>query len=136
MQLVLTASFKKDAKGDQMKISWRNIRNITVLVAGLALSPAAFAGYGAIAFNTTTYAVGEAHGYYTLDDAESAALNACGGGCQIMNWEQNKCNAFATDSAAHAWGRATGMGDANSAVNAAISACGTANCVSRIWICG
>jgi len=120
-----------------MKNCWRTIRNISIVAFGLALSPAAFAGYGAIAFSPSTYTVGEGHGYWDLADAEQAAINACGqADCKIMNWEQNRCNAFATDQSSGHWGRATGVSDAATAVNAAIEACGTANCVSRVWICG
>ena len=54
------------------------------LCAGLAIAQEAHAGWGAIAYNPTTGATAETHGYVALPDALNAAVNACGGGCLIL----------------------------------------------------
>jgi hypothetical protein len=104
-----------------------------VLCAALLAPGAAFAGWGAIAYNSATGVSSEAHGYGSLGAAERAALHACGGSCRIMNWEQNSCIAFATNGRG-AWGEAHGYGNSNAAVAAAISACG-AGCSWQEWAC-
>jgi Domain of unknown function (DUF4189) len=126
-----------------MKTKWQTLRNISIVALGLALSPAAFASYGAIAYDSSANVARNGHGFYTQEDAENAALNACNtavlsvtttANCKVMNWEQNSCIALAADGAGH-WGRAQGMQDINSAINGAISACGTAACVALESTC-
>jgi hypothetical protein len=96
-----------------------------VLSVSLMLPGAAFAGWGAIAYNKATGASSESHGYGSLAAAENSALAACGAGCQIMNWEENECIALATGPGS--WGEAHGYPSGESAALAAIQACG-ANC--------
>jgi hypothetical protein len=110
----------------------KTIYGVTLL-AVLALPSAAVAGCGAIAYNSTTGANSESHGYSSRAAAENAALNACGGGCTIINWEQNSCIALATNSSGR-WGEGHGYGSRAAAVNAAISACGR-GCTWREWAC-
>jgi hypothetical protein len=104
-----------------------------VLCAVLALPSAALAGWGATAYNSDTGASGEAHGYGSRGAAERAALGACGGGCSIINWENNTCVALATNSSGH-WGESHGYPNRNAAVRAAVSACG-AGCTWKEWAC-
>jgi hypothetical protein len=104
-----------------------------VLCAALLAPGSAFAGWGAIAYNSYSGASSESHGYGSLGAAENAALGACSGRCRIMNWEQNSCIAFATNGAG-AWGEAHGYPNSDAAVAAAISACG-GGCSWREWAC-
>jgi len=109
------------------------ICGVTFFVA-LAVSSPAFAGFGAIAYNSATGASSEAHGYSSRAEAEEAALRACGGGCTIMNWEENSCIALATNSSG-AWGEGHGYATQAEAVNEAISVCGGPNCTDKEWAC-
>ncbi len=103
------------------------------LLCALVVSSAAFAGFGAIAYNAQTGASGESHGYGSLGAAEAAALGACGGGCSIMNWEENSCIALATGALGR-WGEAHGYSTRGQAVSVAISECGP-GCSWREWAC-
>lgn len=103
------------------------------LLAALLLPSAAFAGFGAIAYNSATGASSESHGYPSRAAAERAALRACGGGCSIMNWEENSCIALATNSSGR-WGEGHGYSSRGRAVGAALAACG-AGCRWREWAC-
>ena len=103
------------------------------LLAALVLPNAAFAGFGAIAYNSGTGAASEAHGYGSRAAAERAALNACGGGCSVMNWEENTCIALATGPSGR-WGEAHGYSTSGQAISAAISQCG-GGCRWREWAC-
>ena len=103
------------------------------LLAALVLPSAAFAGWGAIAYNSATGANSESHGYPSRWAAEAAALAACGGGCSIMNWEENSCIALATGSSGR-WGEGHGYSTYRRAVRAALSACGR-GCTWRQWAC-
>jgi len=94
---------------------------------------AALAGWGAIAYNSATGAWGEAHGYGTQADAESAALGYCGGGCQIINYEENSCIALATGPGG-AWGEGHGYSTSDEAIATALSYCG-GGCSWRAWAC-
>ena len=104
-----------------------------VSIAALVFSDVAFAGFGAIAYNSTTGAWGESHGYPGRRSAEREALRTCGGGCSIVNWEENSCVALATGSSG-AWGEGHGYSRRGRAERAAISACG-AGCTTRVWAC-
>ena len=106
-----------------------------VLCAALLAPGAAFAGWGAIAYNQNTGASSESHGYGSLWAAERAALGACGGGCRIMNWEHNTCIALATNGAG-AWGEAHGYPNGDAAIAAAVGYCGRPGCAWREWACG
>ena len=90
-------------------------------------------GFGVIAYNKATGKWGQAHNYQNYESAERAALNACGEGCVVMNWEKNKCNALAAGGG-H-WGRATGYGNSTDAENAAVSSCAAADCKILVSIC-
>jgi hypothetical protein len=103
------------------------------LLVALMLPSAAFAGFGAIAYNSATGASSESHGYGSRAAAERAALNACGGGCSIMNWEENTCIALATNASGR-WGEAHGYPTRARAVAVALSECG-AGCRWREWAC-
>jgi len=123
-----SASAEGRTEGDDMKRI-----SALVLCAALLAPGAAFAGWGAIAYNSYTGAWGEGHGYPSLGAAENAALGYCGGGCRIMNWEENRCNALATGPGGR-WGEGHGYGNANAAIRGALSACG-GGCVWRVWEC-
>lgn len=105
-----------------------------LMLAGLVFPGAAFAGWGAIAYNPATGALSEAHGYLNLGSAENAALGYCGAGCTIINWEHNSCIALATN-ASGGWGEAHGYANKLAVTRAAVSFCGT-GCVWREWACG
>ena len=104
-----------------------------ILSAALLAPSAAFAGWGAIAYNSYSGANSESHGYASLAIAENAALNACGGGCRIINWEQNSCIAFATGPGGR-WGEAHGYPNSGAAIAAALAYCG-GGCAWREWAC-
>jgi hypothetical protein len=103
------------------------------LFAALVIPTEAFAGWGAIAYNSSTGRNSEAHGYASLALAESVALKICGAGCRIINYEENSCIAFATN-ARGAWGEGHGYANSNAAISAALSYCG-AGCTWREWAC-
>ncbi len=103
------------------------------LCAALVFPTAAFAGWGAIAYNASTGRNAEWHGAASLAAAESGALKLCGGGCRIINYEDNSCIAFATNSAG-VWGEGHGYANSNAAIAAALSYCG-AGCAWREWAC-
>jgi hypothetical protein len=109
------------------------IIHTSALFAALILPSTAFAGWGAIAYNSATGNASQAHGYPSRGAAERAALGACGGGCSIKNWEENSCIALATNSSGR-WGEAHGYSNHREAVRAALAACG-ANCRWREWAC-
>jgi Domain of unknown function (DUF4189) len=109
------------------------IIHAVVVFAALAFPSAAFAGWGAIAYNSATGAMSEAHGYSSQYTAESVALKLCGAGCTIVNWEHNSCIALATNSAG-GWGEAHGYSSEAAVRAAAISFCGN-NCIWREWAC-
>ncbi len=94
---------------------------------------AAVAGWGAIAYNSANGDSSEADGYESLGAAKSAALGYCGGGCRIINWEQNSCIAFATGPGG-VWGEGHGYSTSGAAISAAISYCG-GGCGWREWAC-
>lgn len=102
-----------------------------VFVTGAAFSEAQ-ATFGAIAYNSSNGQIGYSHGYGTYDEAVNGALNACGGGCSLINWENGLCNAFATGNGG--WGESHGFGNSDDAVNAAVNACG-AGCSWNVYIC-
>jgi len=66
----------------------------------VALSaPAAADDYfGAIAFSTSSGALGWSYDYGSRDEAEEQALQQCGGGCRVVLWFKNACGAIATSS--------------------------------------
>ena len=115
-------------RGEKMKA----IYGLMVL-ATLVFPSASFAGWGAIAYNSSTGASGESHGYGSQAEAENAALNFCGGGCSIINWEENSCIAMAANSARR-WGEGHGYATKDEAVNAALAAC-NAGCSLIEWAC-
>ena len=117
-----------DRLGDDMKIIYA-----VTFFAALAMPGAAFAGFGAIAYNPATSASSEAHGYPSQAAAEQAALGACAGACQIVNWEENTCNALALGPGG-TWGEGHGYPDQNAALAAALSTCG-ADCKWQEWTC-
>ena len=104
-----------------------------VLCAALLFPGAAYAGWGAIAYNPATGVSTEVHGQAHLADALNGALNACGNGCLLVTWERNKCIAFATDGRG-GWGDAFNESTSQAATSAAVSACG-AGCAWRVWAC-
>ncbi|MGD0027120.1 MAG: DUF4189 domain-containing protein [Xanthobacteraceae bacterium] len=104
-----------------------------IVFAALVLPSAAFAGWGAIAYNSATGASSEAHGYSSRAAAQRAALRACAGRCRIMNWEENSCIALATNSS-RGWGEGHGYATQAAAIGAAISAC-SGNCTWKEWAC-
>ena len=104
-----------------------------VLCAALLLPGAAYAGWGAIAYNPVTGASTEVHGQAKLSTALNGALNACGSGCLLVTWEHNTCIAFATDGRG-AWGDAFNYPTSQAATASAVSTCG-AGCSWRVWAC-
>jgi Domain of unknown function (DUF4189) len=103
-----------------------------VVLATLAFPSASFAGWGAIAYNSSTGASGESHGHGSQAEAENAALKLCGGGCSIINSEENSCIALATS--ARRWGEGHGYATQEEAVNAAHAACNV-GCILKEWAC-
>ena len=102
-----------------------------LLFLSLTFPHAAFAGWGAIAFDPATGASAQAHGYPTRHEALHNAMRSCSGSrCRIINWEQNLCIALATntrgtnDSQGIIWGEGHGFNTLSEAVDAAVSACG------------
>lgn len=94
----------------------------------------AFAGWGAIAYNENTNAIGSSQQQSSYDAAIFAALNQCGYGCVIKSWEHNKCNAFATGMAVSEWGSGWNYSNPTEAINKALLECGS-TCTLRLWIC-
>ena len=106
---------------------------LLIALGGSLASSAAFAGWGAIAYSASTGHIGYSNGYDCYANAVNAAMSQCGySDCQVMNWEQNKCNAFATGNGG--WGESNGYDDSNDAINSAVNACG-AGCSWNVWIC-
>jgi hypothetical protein len=103
-----------------------------VLVLVAALPQSAFAGFGAIAYNSYTGQSGESHGYMFYGDAINAALYACGGNCTIINWEQNSCIALAAGCGRY--GEAHGMYSPAAASQTALYECGP-GCTLQEWAC-
>jgi hypothetical protein len=103
------------------------------LCAALVFPTAAFAGWGAIAYNASTGRYSEWHGAGSLGLAESGALGACGAGCTIINYEENSCIALATGPGG-VWGEGHGYANSNAAIAAALSYCGR-GCGWREWAC-
>ena len=104
-----------------------------VLCAALVVPGAAYAGWGAIAYNPATGASTEAHGQAKLSTALNAAINACGSGCLLVTWEHNTCIAFATDGRG-GWGDAFNYPTSQAATASAVTTCG-AGCTWRVWAC-
>ncbi len=104
-----------------------------LVFAALSTPGSAFAGWGAIAYNPDTDKAEESHGNSTLPNALNAALDACGSGCLIVTWEQDRCIALATNSKGH-WGSAFLFTDKDSAISHAVSECGD-GCSWRVWAC-
>jgi len=107
--------------------------SVIALIAALVLPSAAFAGWGAIAYNASTGRYSEWHGAGSLGLAESGALRACGAGCTIINYEENSCIALATGPGG-AWGEGHGYANSNAAIAGALSYCGR-GCGWREWAC-
>jgi hypothetical protein len=93
----------------------------------------AHAGWGAIVYNDSTGQVGYSNGWGDYDSAVNAAQNACAGVCRLVNWEHNRCNAFATGEGT-TWGQSSGWSDSDDATNAAVNSCGP-TCSWRAWVC-
>jgi len=104
-----------------------------VLSVVLVYSSAAFAGFGATALNASTGASGEAYGYPSQEAAINAALQACGAGCTMINWEENTCVALATNGSG-GWGEGHGYPTQAAAEQEALNACG-AGCSVVEWAC-
>ena len=102
------------------------------LIAASAYPALAFAGWGAIAYNSNTGRSAEAHGFNSYGYAVNEALALCGYGCSIINWEQNSCVAFATGF--NRFGEAHGLPNANLAIQTALAECGN-GCTWREWAC-
>jgi hypothetical protein len=108
----------------------------SVAVAVLGFSANAFAGFGAIAYSPSTGRSGTSWSYSCESEAETAALQQCGGGdCQIQVWVQDACAAFAVapDSTGWAW-----SGSLQAATNNAVGSClnnGGQGCSVQAWLC-
>ena len=108
------------------------MKNLTGLFAsGLAVAATfgvgipALAQYGAIATSTAgEYGISWDHA--TRQDAERAAVLACGQNCLPRAWFQNSCGAIAKVGSRTAWGYALTKGKAE---GIALGQCGQNNCV-------
>lgn len=108
--------------------------NGLLLALGMACASSAYAGYGAIYYSPSTGEYGYSDGYDTYQDAVDGAYSACEyTDCELINWEYNSCNAFAT-GVNGVWGESHGYSTSEDAVSEAIDACG-ADCTWRAWIC-
>jgi hypothetical protein len=107
--------------------------SVIAVFAALVIPTAAFAGWGAIAYNSGTGRNAEFHGAGSLAAAESGALRLCGAGCRIINYEENSCIAFAANSRG-VWGEAHGYANSSAAIGAALAYCG-AGCAWQEWAC-
>lgn len=109
------------------------------LLATLSLSAPAFAN-GALAIDENQGDQwGFAYDQPSMGDAESRALNECGGNCSVVQTFSSGCAAYAADqssgSTVYGWGTAD---DASSAQSAALQYCrnyGGSYCVVRSWGC-
>lgn len=106
----------------------------TALFAGMAVANAAYAGWGAIAYNPTSGATAEAHEYQALPDALNAAKQACGNGCLLVTWEHNECIAFAISPNGF-WASVSNAPNKAAAMDRVIKACGRPGCVVKQTAC-
>ena len=104
------------------------------MFAGLAVVNAAYAGWGAIAYNPTTGAASGSQEYSALPDALNAAIKACGMGCLIVTWEHDECVAFATNPNG-VWGSFANAANKDAAVKGAVAACGQSDCTAKQVAC-
>jgi hypothetical protein len=102
----------------------------------LSASPAAADDhYAAIAFSSSSGALGWSNDYSSRDDAEEEALRECGPGCTVVIWFKNACGAIAT-SPDHGYG--SGWADSRGEAEAtAMRVCreNTSNCSVQRWTC-
>ena len=121
-------------------------RSMTVgILAALTLAAPTLAQdeadqYSAIAYSTTTHAVGYAYDAKTQDEAERAALVRCAehaDDCQALNWAQNACSALAIDSGGSGgWGAAWGDTYREAAINAHDTCLEyNSDCQVYAWVC-
>lgn len=87
--------------------------------------------YGAIAFNTSSYAYGYAYDYKTQQEANQRALKECGKGCKVVLELQNECGAIYRNSERYGWSNGNSRQEAEAAAK---KQCG-ANCKLVAWSC-
>lgn len=96
--------------------------------------------FAAIAYSTTTHAVGYAYDAATQEDAEAAAMARCAehaDDCEVRNWTRNACSALAiTPQGDGGWGAAWG----NTYTEATLGAYDTCkefndSCQIYAWVC-
>lgn len=115
---------------------------VAALSLGLAAPAAAQNGdeFTAIAYSTTTHAIGTAYDASSQEEAEAAALARCSqhaDDCENRNWSRNACSALSiTLSGDGGWGAAWG----NTYTEAALGAYNTCrefndSCQTYAWVC-
>lgn len=115
---------------------------VAALSLGLAAPAAAQNGdqFTAIAYSTTTHAVGTAYDAATQEEAEAAALARCSqhaDDCESRNWSRNACSALSvTLTGDGGWGAAWGN-TYTEAAQGAFNTCREFNdsCQIYAWVC-
>ncbi|MBS1196882.1 MAG: hypothetical protein H6R18_667 [Proteobacteria bacterium] len=103
---------------------------LAVLLASINVVHAAD-NYGAIAFNSGTYAYGFAYDHKTQADANQRALSECGRGCKVVLELMNECGAIYRNNSRYAWSNGRSR---QAAENGARNQCGS-NCKLVAWSC-
>jgi serine/threonine-protein kinase len=91
--------------------------------------------FGAIAFSTSSGAIGYSYDYSSGDDAQQSALQNCGYGCRVVLRFTNACGALAVGAG---YGYGTGWaGNRQDAKSNALSYCSsqTTGCGIVRWVC-
>ena len=71
---------------------------LLIVLTAFTAPAAADDNYGAIAFSTSSGALGWSYDYSSRGGAEEEALKQCGPGCEVAIWFKNACAAIATSS--------------------------------------
>ena len=118
-------------------------RAATICAAILAASSALAQNgdrFSAIAYSTTTHAIGTAYDAPSQEIAEQAAVARCAehaDDCESRNWSRNACSALAIDvNGKGGWGAAWGDSYAQAA-DGAFATCLDFNdqCMVYAWVC-
>lgn len=109
---------------------------LAITLAVLTCSSPLFAGYGAIAYSSSTGRWGNAYGAYYLEDASYSAVQSCGvADCAVVVWELNQCaSLYVGYNGGFGWGLHTNFYTARSR---AFNECAirTAGCRQIAWVC-
>lgn len=82
---------------------------------------------------------GFAYGHPDVSQASIRAMEECGLGCQVVDFFENECAAYAADQASgstiYGWGKDSNADAAQSRAVNECSARGGASCIVRVWGC-